>query len=71
MLVLSRQEGSSIRIGDSVEVVVLEISGGRVRLGISAPREVPVLRKELCEGPTIAQPVSAARPRAEMVATCS
>lgn len=44
MLVLSRKPGESIRIGKDVEVVVLQVSGNRVRLGVVAPREVPVWR---------------------------
>lgn len=47
MLVLSRKMGESIRIGSDVEVVVLGISGGRVRLGFAGPRSVSVQRAEL------------------------
>lgn len=47
MLVLSRNTTESIRIGDNIEVRVLEISGGRVRLGVSAPVEIPVHRNEV------------------------
>lgn len=47
MLVLSRKTTESIRIGENIEVRVLEISGGRVRLGIAAPLEVPVHRGEV------------------------
>ena len=47
MLVLQRRTGQSIRIGDDIEVVVLEVSGDHVRLGIAAPREIRVLRQEL------------------------
>ncbi|MFT5325019.1 MAG: carbon storage regulator [Planctomycetaceae bacterium] len=49
MLVLSRKTSESILIGDSIEVRVLEISGGRVRIGIMAPAEVPVHRSEVWE----------------------
>ena len=49
MLVLQRRIGQSIKIGDEIEVVVLEVSGDHVRLGIEAPREVRVLRNELLE----------------------
>ena len=47
MLVVRRREGESILIGDDIEVVVLEAGANRVKLGIMAPREVLVFRKEL------------------------
>ena len=47
MLVLSRKSNEEIVIGDNIRVKVLEISGNRVRLGISAPNHVPVLRQEI------------------------
>lgn len=47
MLVLSRHIGERIRIGDEIEIVVLLASNRRVRLGITAPIEVPVHREEL------------------------
>lgn len=47
MLVLSRKVGEAIRIGDNIEIVVVDISKGRVKIGISAPRHVSVLRAEL------------------------
>jgi len=47
MLVLTRKSNQSIMIGDEVEVTVLAIMGEKVRLGISAPRSVPVFRKEV------------------------
>ena len=47
MLVLSRQRGEVIMIGDNMEVIVVDIRGDRVRLGISAPRTTPVHRKEI------------------------
>ena len=47
MLVLTRKTAESIVIGDGIEIRVLEISGGRVRLGISAPADVPVHRSEV------------------------
>ncbi len=47
MLVLSRRVGEELLIDGKVRVVVLQTRGGQVRLGIQAPREVPVLRKEL------------------------
>jgi carbon storage regulator len=47
MLVLSRQKDESIMIGDDVEITIVEIRGDRVRLGITAPREVSVHRREI------------------------
>jgi carbon storage regulator len=49
MLVLTRKVDESIMIGDMVEVKVLGIDGSSVKLGIQAPREVPVHRKEIYE----------------------
>ncbi len=47
MLVIRRRAGESFRIGDDIEVEILETSGGQVKIGIRAPREVPVLRTEV------------------------
>ncbi len=47
MLVLTRKTNQSIMIGDDVEVTVLAVSRDKIRLGITAPREVPVYRKEV------------------------
>lgn len=47
MLVIRRRAGESLLVGDSVEVEVLEVTQGQVKLGIRAPREVLVLRKEI------------------------
>ncbi len=47
MLVLTRKSNQSIMIGDEVEVTILAISGEKVRIGIEAPRSVPVFRKEV------------------------
>jgi carbon storage regulator len=47
MLVLTRKSNQSIMIGDDVEVSVLAIMGEKVRIGIQAPRDVPVFRKEV------------------------
>ena len=47
MLVLSRQIDESIMIGDDVEVVIVGIRGGKVRLGVTAPEKIPVHRREI------------------------
>ncbi len=47
MLILSRRFGESIRIGDDVEIKILNIKGNQVRIGIAAPNEVPVHRQEV------------------------
>ena len=47
MLILARRIGESIIIGDQVEVSVVDIKGDQVKLGISAPRAVPVFRLEV------------------------
>jgi carbon storage regulator len=47
MLVLSRKTGQCVRLGEGVVVKVLELGGGRVRLGIEAPQEVAIVRGEL------------------------
>ena len=47
MLVLSRRETERIRLGESIVVTVVRVSGDKVRLGIEAPRDVLVLREEL------------------------
>lgn len=47
MLVLSRKYNEEIVIGSNIRVKILEINGNRVRLGISAPNHVPVLREEI------------------------
>jgi len=47
MLVLTRKANQSIMIGDQVEVSVLAVMGEKVRIGITAPRDVPVFRKEV------------------------
>ncbi len=49
MLVLSRERNESIMIGDNIVVTIVDIRGDKVRLGISAPTEVPVHRQEVYE----------------------
>ena len=47
MLVLTRKSNQSVMIRDDIEVTVLSIIGEKVRIGIQAPREIPVFRKEV------------------------
>ena len=47
MLVLTRKSNQSVMIGDDIELTVLSIMGDKVRIGIQAPREIPVFRKEV------------------------
>lgn len=47
MLALARKTGESIVIGDEIEITILEIKGEQVKIGISAPKSVPIYRKEL------------------------
>jgi carbon storage regulator len=47
MLVLTRKSNQSVMIGDDIEVSVLSIMGEKVRIGIQAPRDIPVFRKEV------------------------
>ena len=49
MLVLSRKKNESIIINDDITIVVVEIRGDKVRLGIEAPKEIPVHRNEVYE----------------------
>jgi carbon storage regulator len=63
MLVLSRRENERIRLGDSIVITVVRLSGDKVRLGIEAPPDVVVLREEL-------EPFGPPG-RAEAPATCS
>lgn len=47
MLALSRKQSESIMIGNDIEITVLEIKGDQVKLGINAPKSVPIYRKEI------------------------
>jgi len=47
MLVLTRKIGEKVVLGDEIEIAVVDIRGNQVRLGISAPKTLPVLRSEL------------------------
>jgi len=49
MLVLSRKKGQSIMIGNDIEISIVDVQGEQVRLGINAPRDVSIHRKEVFE----------------------
>ena len=76
MLVLSRKKNESIVINDDITIVVVEIRGDKVRLGVEAPKEVPVHRSEVYQAihrndavnndkPAIKPDVAGAEPAAE------
>lgn len=50
MLVLSRKKSEKIKLGDSIEITVVRVTGDKVRIGIRAPDDVSVLRQELVGG---------------------
>ena len=49
MLILTRRIGETLIIRDNIRVTVLDVSGNQIRLGVTAPREVPVHREEVAE----------------------
>ena len=51
-LVLTRRRDESFMIGDDITVTILQVDGGKVRLGVLAPRDVKILREELYTAPT-------------------
>lgn len=68
MLVLARKRDQSIMIGDDVEIIIVDVHGDQVKLGITAPRHIPVHRKEIYE--EIQQEnIRAAEAKAEKIAS--
>jgi carbon storage regulator len=65
MLVLSRKKNESIVINDDITIVVVEIRGDKVRLGVEAPKEIPVHRREVFDaihrGETVAEDKAASK----------
>lgn len=49
MLIITRKKGESLIIGDDIEITISKIEDGSVKIGIQAPKEVSILRKELLE----------------------
>ncbi len=62
MLVLSRKKNESIIINDDITIVVVEIRGDKVRLGIEAPKEIPVHRNEVYEAIQRSQQAASEQP---------
>jgi carbon storage regulator len=62
MLVLSRKKDESIVINNDITIVVVEIRGDKVRLGVEAPKEVPVHRREVYEAIARGEPVAETLP---------
>ena len=62
MLVLSRKKDESIVINNDITIVVVEIRGDKVRLGVEAPKEVPVHRREVYEAIARGEPVAESLP---------
>ena len=62
MLVLSRKKDESIVINNDITIVVVEIRGDKVRLGVEAPKEVPVHRREVYEAIARGEPIAQAVP---------
>lgn len=69
MLVLSRKKNESIVINDDITIVVVEIRGDKVRLGVEAPKEVPVHRREVYEAILRSEQASGSKPKTEADAT--
>jgi carbon storage regulator len=68
MLILTRRVGQTLHIGDQIQVTVLGIQGSQVRIGVNAPKDVPVHRREIYERIKHEQEtgiVGASRPAAE------
>lgn len=49
MLIITRKEGESFFIGDNIEITITKVADGNVKIGIEAPKEMIILRKELCK----------------------
>jgi carbon storage regulator len=60
MLVLSRKLGEKIYISDNICITIVDIDRGKIRLGIEAPRDVPIFRQELLTDKKTAEPVTPA-----------
>lgn len=65
MLVLSRKKDEAVVINDDITIVIVEIRGDKVRLGIEAPKEVPVHRREVLDAIRRNDPESIKKPASE------
>jgi carbon storage regulator len=68
MLVLSRQRDESIMIGDDVEITIVDVRGDKVRLGITAPKSIPVHRREIYDAIQREKAEKAGKPEGEVQA---
>jgi carbon storage regulator len=62
MLVLTRKTNQSIMIGDDIEITVLSVSGDKVRIGIEAPRDISVFRREVLDNAKAEPPEGDTKP---------
>ncbi len=67
MLILQRKPGESVVIGEDISISVISVESGRVRLAISAPQEVPILRSELLDATEVNRDSSAGADPAELL----
>ena len=68
MLVLSRSKDESIIIGDNIEITIVDVRGDKVRLGITAPKEISVHRREVYEA--IQREKAGKKPKSNEVRDC-
>ena len=68
MLILRRKSGESIVIGDNINVTVLDINEGSVRLAIDAPKSIPILRSELLQAADANRDAAASRASLQLLA---
>lgn len=66
MLVLTRKVGETVRIAENIEVTVVEIKHGKVRLGFRCPQEVPILRQEVYDRGEADEPLPQIQKLAEL-----
>ncbi|HLQ46286.1 MAG TPA: carbon storage regulator [Planctomycetaceae bacterium] len=68
MLVLTRKVGETVLIAENIEVTVIEIKHGKVRLGFRCPKAIPILRQEVADREPAQEPLSQIQKLAELVA---
>jgi carbon storage regulator len=67
VLVISRKKSESILIGDNIEILVTDISSDRVKIGIRAPKGIPILRRELLETQKLNREAASSAPQKDAV----